>query len=303
MLDLSALRELLRRYGEEADHPVRNFDIGGRAFDFNRRRGLVGVINLSPDSGYPESIFATPEAAIAQGRRLAALGADLVDVGAESTLPDAERISPTEQKERLVPVVRALSQQGILVSVESYFAEVLEAAALAGACVFNLTGEREEREAFKLARRFEAAVVLCYVQGETVREAQNLEFGADQMEEIAQAFEERTALAAKLGVERCILDPGLGFYYENLRDGTLRVNHQLRTVLQTFRLNRLGFPTMNILPHAPEIFGETHRRSAEPFFAVLALLGGSHLLRTHELEVVACVREVMSAYRPDQGGP
>ena len=89
----------------------------------------------------------------------------------------------------------------------------------------------------------------------------------------------------------------LGFYYANLEDGALRVNHQLSTLLQSFRLHALGWPVMNILPHAREIFGEAERRAAEPFFSVLAFLGGSHLIRTHELPTVARIREAMEGFQ------
>jgi dihydropteroate synthase len=173
---------------------------------------------------------------------------------------------------------------------------VFEAAALAGARVFNLTGRTAESEVFRLAARFEAAVILCYVQGRDVRQVGNFEFAADVTAEQEQYFREYAARAEGLGVRRLIVDPGLGFYYRNLEDGALRVNYQLHTFLNTFRWNRLGYPVMNILPHAPEIFGAEQRRAAEPFFAVLALLGGTHLVRTHELPVVARVRAALEAY-------
>ncbi len=301
MFDLSVLRSLLERHGQTLGSPVAGFSIGGRPFDFNRRPALVGVINLSEDSWYRESICATEQEAIQRGQALAAGGADLVDIGAESTLPDAKKVSPAQQAARLAPVVEALSRQGILVSVEGYHPEVLEAAGRAGACVFNLTGAHEPAEALRLARRFDAAVVFCYLQGQNPREVTDFRFAEDMMAEMEGFFRERTELAKKLGVPRCILDPGLGFYYPNLQDGKTRVNHQISTLLQTFRLNQLGFPTMNVLPHAPEIFGDTHRRAAEPFFAVLAMLGGTHLIRTHELEVVARIREVLALY-PAHGG-
>ncbi|MCZ6842390.1 MAG: dihydropteroate synthase [SAR324 cluster bacterium] len=298
MLDFQVLRGLLERYGEAFNLPVRGFDIGGRPFDFNRRRALMGVINLSPDSWYTESICASSEAALRRGLALAAAGAEMVDIGAESTLPDAARVPPEAQVEALLPVVGPLSQRGVLVSVESYYPQVLEAAGQAGARVFNLTGMAEEREVLKLAKHFEATVIFCYVQGDSPRDVGSFSFAEDMIGELLDFFGERTALAQEMGVARCILDPGLGFYYHNLSDGGLRVHHQISTFLHTSRLNRLGYPTMNILPHAPEIFGEDQRRAAEPFFAVLALLAGTHVIRTHELEAVARIREVMAAYGP-----
>ena len=91
-----------------------------------------------------------------RGVRLAREGADLVDIGAESSLPHSKRVGPGEQIERIVPVVRALATEGILVSVESYYPEVLAAAAEAGARVFNLTGNEADADVLKLAARHKA---------------------------------------------------------------------------------------------------------------------------------------------------
>ena len=301
MLDFNIIAEILAHHGEDLKRPVRNFDLGGRHFDFNRRRALAGVINLSSDSWYSESICTTTEQAVARGMALAAAGAQLVDIGAESTLPEAARVSAESQIAQLAPVVKELAAAQVLVSVESYYPEVLEAAALAGARVFNLTGMRDMGDVLGLARRFDAAVILCYLQGETPRDLHSFRFAEDMMGEMETYFAEHTAQAEAAGVSRCILDPGLGFYYRNLQDGGLRVNHQINVFLHTFRLNRLGYPTMNVLPHAPEIFGAEHRRAAEPFFAVLALLAGTHIVRTHELETVARIHRVMAAYGDSNG--
>lgn len=297
MLELTDIKSLLDEYGDLVGRRVEPFDIGGRTFDFNARRGLMGVINLSADSWYRSSVRENPDEAIALGLALQAQGADFVDIGAESSLPHAARVGPQEQLDRLLPVVRSLCSQGVLISVESYYPEVLEATAEAGARIFNLTGNRDEDDALAIARKFDAAVIFCYVQGETVRHVDSFTFHENMVSAMESQFRERTERAQAMGVSRCIVDPGLGFYYSNLQDGSLRVNHQLHTLVNTFRLHALGFPTLNVLPHAPEIFGESAQSSAEPFFAVLALLTGSHILRTHELATVAKIRETLSAYR------
>ena len=82
-----------------------------------------------------------------------------------------------------------------------------------------------------------------------------------------------------------------------MQDSRLRINYQLNTFLNCFRLHTLGYPTFNILPHAPEIFLEDERRSAEPFFSVLALLGGTHVIRSHEIRTVHRVRQIMALYQ------
>ena len=184
----------------------------------------------------------------------------------------------------------------MLVSVESYYPEVLETCARAGADIFNLTGTLYGEDIFKLAATYDAAVILCYVQGPTVRQVGDFRFHDDMIAEIGRYFRDLTAQAARYGVTKCFIDPGLGFYYNNLQDSHWRVNYQLNTFLHCFRLHAIGYPTFNILPHASEIFLEDERRAAEPFFSVLALLGGTHVIRSHEVRTVHRIRQVMDLY-------
>lgn len=276
--------------------PVAGFPVGDRLWEFDRRRHVVGVINLSPDSWYRESICRSTEEAIARAEELVRDGADAVDIGAESTLPDAEVLDVPRQLDRLLPVVRALVDRRVVVSVESYHPEVLEACAEAGAQIFNLTGMKRADQVFAVAARYDAAVILCYVQGETVRDVTDFSLSEDMVPELLRHFRELTEAAAGAGVTKCFLDPGLGFYYRNLEDGRVRVQYQLDTFLHAFRLHELGFPIFNILPHAPDFFKEEERRSAEPFFSVLALLCGTHVVRTHEVRPVARIRDLMQSY-------
>lgn len=298
MLDQRALYEIFDTYRQALERPVRTFTVGDRFFDFNRYRYLVGVINLSTDSWYRESVCATTEEAIARAEMLARDGADLIDLGAESTLPEARRADVQQQLERLLPVVAALKERRLLVSVESYYPEVLEACAKAGADIFNLTGMRYGVDVFKLAVQYGVAVILCYVEGETVREVSDLPVRDDMIGALVAYFREVLTQAERLGLTRCFIDPGLGFYYNNLQDSQRRICYQMQTFLHTFRLHELGYPTFNILPHAPEIFLDDERRSAEPFFSVLALLGGTHVIRSHEIRTVHRVRQVMDLYQP-----
>ena len=92
-------------------------------------------------------------------------------------------------------------------------------------------------------------------------------------------------------MHKVVVDPGMGFYYGNLVDPMTRARHQARVLAQTFRLRPLGVPVCNVLPHTYDIFGDEFRK-AEGFYGVLAALGGSHLLRIHE---VAHLRVVLRA--------
>jgi dihydropteroate synthase len=141
----------------------------------------------------------------------------------------------------------------------------------------------------------DAAVILCYVQGKNVRDVADFDFSADPIAMMREHFARRIELALKNGVEKILLDPGLGFYYRNLQDSAVRVRHQMTVFLHTFRLRTLGFPVCHALPHAFEYFGE-EVRSAEPFFAVLAALGKTDLFRTHEVPRIKAVLDTLGIY-------
>ncbi|MDX2226955.1 MAG: dihydropteroate synthase [Verrucomicrobiae bacterium] len=295
MLDLEFLRQLHDRHEDCLKARVETFSLGGTHFDFATRTHLMGVVNLSADSWYRESVCLDVESAIARGLVLGAQGADLVDLGAESTLEKAARVEGQEQNGKLLPVIRALSGEGVKVSVETYLPSVTEACLKAGAVVLNLTGNEHLEEHFRRVAEHEAGVILCYVQGSHVRDVGDFRFAADIVGDMHDYFARRIDLAAKCGVRKIFIDPGLGFYYRNLQDSSRRVAHQMEVFLNTFRLRTLGWPTCHALPHAFEYFGE-EVRCAEPFMAVLALLGKTDLLRTHEIPRVRAVARTLAVF-------
>lgn len=295
MLRLEDLAELLEQNRDAARARVKEFAIGGKPFAFNSRPAIMGVINLSPDSWYRESVCLSADSAVRRGKVMSAQGADIIDVGAESTLAHAARVDEAGQSSKLLPVVRRLRESGILVSVETYQPAVTRACLEAGANILNLTGADQNDELFRMVAAHDAAVIICYVQGRNVREVGDFDFSADPVAMMRDYFARQIETALRNGVERILIDPGLGFYYRNLQDSAVRVRHQMKVFLNTFRLRALGFPICHALPHAFEYFGE-EVRCAEPFFAMLAALGKNDLFRTHEVPRIRGVLETMRAY-------
>ena len=164
-----------------------------------------------------------------------------------------------------------------------------------GGQVLNLTGNDRSDELFRMVADHDAAVILCHVQGANVREVGEFDLSGDPMARLHDHFARQIEAALKNGVTRLWIDPGLGFYYKNLGDSKTRIRHQMRVFLNTFRLRSLGFPTCHALPHAFECF-EDEVRSAEPFFAVLAALGKTDLLRTHEVPKTRAVLETLGVW-------
>ena len=295
MLGLEQLSELVEKHRAAAKAQVREFSIGGRHFAFNSAPAVMGVINLSADSWYRESVCLTAESAVRRGRVMREQGADIVDVGAESTLAHAARVDEAGQNSQLLPVIRELRGAGILVSVETYHPAVTRACLEAGANVLNLTGADPGDEVFRMVAAHDAAVILCYVQGKNVREVGDFDFSKDPVALMHDYFARQIDAATRNGVQKIFVDPGLGFYYRNLQDSSVRVRHQMTVFLNSFRLRALGFPVCHALPHAFEYFGD-QVRCAEPFFAVLAALGKTDLFRTHEVPRTKAVLDTLAAF-------
>jgi len=227
MLKLEQLAELLEKHRAAASARVKEFSIGGKPFAFNSQPAIMGVINLSSDSWYRESVCLTAEAAVQRGRVLTAQGANIVDIGAESTLAHAARVDAAAQNSKLIPVIKKLRTAGVLVSAETYSPTVTRACLEAGANILNLTGTDGSDELFRMVAAHDVAVILCYVQGRNVREVGDFDFGADPIEMMGGYFARQIEIAQRHGVEKIILDPGLGFYYRNLQDSAVRVRHQM----------------------------------------------------------------------------
>ncbi len=295
MLKLEQLAELLEKNRAAASARVKEFSIGGKSFSFNSQPAIMGVVNLSPDSWYRESVCLTAEAAVRRGKVLTAQGADIVDVGAESTLAHAARVDDAAQNSKLIPVIKELRQAGVLVSVETHQLAVTRACLEAGANILNLTGTDHGDELYRMVAAHDSAVIICHVQGKNVREVGDFDFSADPVEMMRGYFERQIEIAQRHGVGKIFLDPGLGFYYRNLQDSAVRVRHQMTVFLNTFRLRTLGFPICHALPHAFEYFRD-EVRCAEPFFAVLAAFGKTDLFRTHEVPRIKAMLETLKTF-------
>jgi dihydropteroate synthase len=289
MISLSELAALHSEYADDLALPVEPVTVGGVTIG-GTEPVLMGTVNLSRDSTYRESIAVSTEAAIRKARTQVAQGAQVVDLGAESSTARAARVDGSQQRAALVPVVVALAEECV-VSVETYRPDVVEAAMGAGARILNLTGRDGEDEMLACAASYGAAVVLCFCEPDDVRADHDHPTDGDAVPYLVDHFGPRIEHARALGVESIVIDPGLGFYYGNLVDPAVRVRHQAAVLAQCFRLRTLGVPVCNALPHAFDLF-EDQFRKAEGFFAVLARLGGTDLFRTHE---VAHVRAVLAA--------
>ncbi len=179
-----------------------------------KKTAIMGVLNVTPDSFSDGGLFFQRDKAIAQGEALAAQGADLLDIGGESTRPFSDPISTQEEIQRIVPVIRELVKRiSIPLSVDTYKAEVAKAALDAGAGLVNdISALGFDSDLAKVIAEYRVPVILMHMQG-TPRDMQVNPQYKHLLEDIHQFFVERIALAQSQGISRehILIDPGIGF--------------------------------------------------------------------------------------------
>ena len=298
MLTLAEIYEVYDKYKDDYNTQIEEFSIGNKKFNFNSQTSILGIINLSQDSWYKQTICYTPEQAIRRGKVLTLQGADIIDIGTESTVKTAARVDELKQTSQLLPILKTFSQEGVLTSVETYYPEVARECLKAGANVINFLGTEHSEEIYQAVADFDAAIIICYVEGKHARDVGEFDFtsGRDMINVLYDYFEKEIEIATKIGVRKIFVDPALTVGYTNLyyQDNTSnRIRYQIETLLNAFRFRKLGFPVFNQIPTAIEIFGEEFR-SAQMLTGVFAALGKNDLVRTHEVAKVKALLETMS---------
>ena len=298
MLTLAEIYEIYDKYKDDYNTQIEEFSIGNKKFNFNSQTSILGIINLSQDSWYKQTISYTPEQAIRRGKVLTLQGADIIDIGTESTVKTAARVDELKQTSQLLPILKTFSQEGVLTSVETYYPEVARECLKAGANVINFLGTEHSEEIYQAVADFDAAIIICYVEGKHARDVGEFDFtsGRDMINVLYDYFEKEIEIATKIGVRKIFVDPALTVGYTNLyyQDNTSnRIKYQIETLLNAFRFRKLGFPVFNQIPTAIEIFGEEFR-SAQVFTAVFAALGKNDMIRTHEVAKVKALLETLS---------
>ena len=184
-----------------------------RLLDTTERTLVMGVVNVTPDSFSDGGEWFEPEAAIAHGLEVLAAGADIVDVGGESTRPGADRPSVAEELRRVVPVIEALSGRGAVVSVDTMRAEVAAAAVEAGAAIVNdVSGGLADPEMVPLVAGSGWPYIAMHWRGHSTQMQSRAVYGNVVGEVLDELSGRRDALLeAGIGADRLVLDPGLGF--------------------------------------------------------------------------------------------
>lgn len=255
---------------------------------------LMGVVNVTPDSFSDGGLYLDPGAAIAHGGELAAAGAEILDVGGESTRPGAEAVSEAEELRRVVPVVEGLADGGAEISVDTSKAAVAAAALEAGATIVNdVTALRGDPEMAGLCADRGATLVLMHMLG-SPRTMQENPVYEDVVAEVAAFLRERleAAVAAGIPAERIWLDPGIGF--------GKTAEHNLELLRRLGELRGLGRPLV-IGTSRKSFIGRLdgsdagERLGGTIASSVLAAAEGADVLRVHDVAEVGQAMAVAGA--------
>jgi dihydropteroate synthase len=267
----------------------------------------MGVVNITPDSFSDGGRFFDHQAALDQARALAAAGADILDIGGESTRPAADPVPLEEELRRVVPVIETLGRElDLPISIDTYKAPVARAALAAGASLINdISALRFDPQMAPLAAAQQVPVVLMHMQGTPKDMQVNPHYG-DLLGEIKAFFRERLEYAVSRGIPRelVILDPGIGF------GKTWRHNLEILNHLDAFL--DLGCPLL-VGPSRKAFIGQIlglpngEVRDIGTLAALgMAVLRGARLLRTHNAayarQFLAVLRAIMSGELPS-GNP
>jgi dihydropteroate synthase len=269
-------------------------DCAGRVLKLDRPR-VVGIVNVTPDSFSDGGEHARAEDAVAHGLRLAAEGADMLDVGGESTRPGAGEVPVEEELHRVIPVIERLAHETALpISIDTSKPEVMRAAVAAGAGMINDVHALRCEGALDAAAALGVPVVLMHMQGEP-RSMQDAPEYEDVVAEVHRFLAERIFAAEMAGIERkrIVADPGFGF------GKTLAHNMALLSRLKRFM--ELGVPVMAGLSRKRSLGELTGRDApgdrvhASAAAALIAAQRGAMLLRVHDVAATVDVLKVWSA--------
>lgn len=269
------------------------FNCGKYQLDLARPR-VMGIVNVTPDSFSDGGTHVTAESAIAHGLKLVEEGADILDIGGESTRPGATPVTLEEELRRVVPVIEGLSQRaGVPLSIDTYKPEVMRAAIDAGVDIVNDVRALQEPGALEIVANSRVGVCLMHMQGtpQTMQLDPQYEDVVSDVAAFLQA-RSRAAQAAGIAAERIVLDPGFGF--------GKRTVHNLALLRELPVICDLGYPVLVGLSRKSVlgqiIGGDVYvRLHASLSASVISAMKGARIVRVHDVKATVDALKVVAA--------
>ncbi|MBN1807890.1 MAG: dihydropteroate synthase [Planctomycetes bacterium] len=256
---------------------------GRRRLSLTERPLVMGILNITSDSFYDGGRYLVLDKALKYAESMLDAGADIIDVGGESTRPGADAVDASEEAERVIPVIRAIREKWLVpVSVDTYKAEVAKQALEAGADIINdISGLRFDKAMLKVAKASEAPLVVMHIQG-TPKDMQKDPHYDDVVAEVRRYFQERydTLTGAGIDASRIVFDPGIGF--------GKRLEHNLALISRLDELVVEGRPIM-VGASRKSFIGSVLDKDVEDRMpgsvavAAIAVFMGASIVRVHDI--------------------
>ena len=278
--------------------PVNKLECAGRVIDLSRV-AIMGILNITPDSFSDGGHFLSIDRALAHAQAMVEAGADIIDVGGESTRPGAPAVSQQEELDRVLPVIERLQQAfDITISIDTSKPAVMRAAVAAGAGMINDVQALQADGALTTVAALRVPVSLMHMQGEP-RTMQGNPVYEDVSREVVDFLAQRVEAAVKAGInrERLLIDPGFGF-------GKTLI-HNLDLLRKLDHLRTLDLPILVGLSRKSMIgkalgLGVEQRLAASLALALIAIQRGARIIRVHDVsEHVQAVRMAEMVYASD----
>jgi dihydropteroate synthase len=271
-------------------------DCGNHTLQLGKTTKIMGILNLTDDSFSADGVYKDPERATEIALQMVEDGADIIDLGGESTRPGATPVSLKEEKERVLPVLRKLVQSkiGVPISIDTTKAELAKAALAEGACIINdISGLRFDPQMGKSIAQFNAGCILMHIKG-TPQTMQEYPFYTSLIKQIMESLKESISLAVASGVDRkkIIVDPGIGFgkntehnlqIIKGLRDFT---SLDSPILIGTSRKSFIG--NILSLPIEKRTLGTAATVAA-------SILNGAHIVRVHDVKQMSQIVKMIDA--------
>ncbi|MEF3244583.1 MAG: dihydropteroate synthase [Caldisericaceae bacterium] len=262
---------------------MKPFTIKGRVFDFEKDFFVMGILNVTPDSFSDGGKYTNLESALKRTEEMVNEGVDIIDVGGESTRPNAEPVSIDEELKRVIPIINELSKRfpTIPISIDTYKAKVAEEAINSGADIINdISGLRFDENMVDIAKRYDTPVVVMHIKG-TPKNMQKNPTYENLMKELLEYFDERIKSLNSFGISKIIIDPGIGF-------GKTR-EHNLTILNRLSEFKIFNVPILMGLSRKSFIGLTLDRSVDDRLFGTIAsnafaLLEGASILRVHDVK-------------------
>lgn len=255
---------------------------------------FMGIVNVTPDSFSDGGNYYRTNEAVKHGLLLASQGADIIDIGGESTRPGADSVSVEEELSRTIPVIKTLLQKrkDLLISIDTTKSEVAEAALTAGAVIVNdVSGGRFDEKIFKVAAAHNAGFVIMHMKGKPISMQQNPSY-KNVIRDIYNFLEKQIMIAQKYRVKKIFIDPGIGF------GKTVEHNYKILSHLVEFK--KLGYPLLIGLSRK-SFLGKSlglnidERDIPTAIMEAVAISNGASVIRTHNMELGALTKKLLTA--------